>query len=104
MSRINALWAAHGTHTIVRTRSSRRDDRTTCVDYFLQRFDVEKSWNLFHAIRDTRDWSSVHTADKAWGWSMSDANHAVEQFRIATDNVCRSGTDIPVFYVGSRVW
>lgn len=97
--RMNAIWAAHGTRSIIRWRASRRDDVANCVDYFMQRFDVNSTWNLFHAMRDARSWSSVMWNGEVWPWNAQATDTPREQYRVAGDQFCRNGANTPSFYV-----
>lgn len=100
-SRFNALWAVRGERTVIRVRSSRDADYGGCVDWYFQRFNVDKTWDAFHAMRDTRMWTSAE--DQQWSYApryRTSANgQIIEDFRAEHENnVCRTSGN-PPFYV-----
>jgi len=104
--RVNAIWAVHGERTVIRTRHSRNSQRGGCTEYWLQRLNVDSDWDLFHAIRDTRDWTtldkkSAYTGNRAYRWGVDQSGTTIENFRVQMDG-CYPADASPGFYNKDR--
>lgn len=76
---------------VVRLRSSRRQDTENCVDYYLQRLNVDTSWDAFHAIRDARAWGESSDNSQVPRFGINSDGRHVEFYRINTEGAfCRT--------------
>lgn len=74
-AKVNALWSVMGIHTIIRWDYSRTHAVGTCGAGLYQRLAVGNDWDVFHAMRDSREWDNDEDSVANQHWSYQYARN-----------------------------